>query len=328
MTRWRPAWLRTDPARWAPGTLDRAALFEQVRALAARPGFDQVGQRFALCWLRTQETHPELRAVFRNTPRYLLLVASLVLHHRRDPAVPGSGVTPGNLLRFFGDTASHAVSTSPGQVKAMLAHARLHGLLHQPAADPHRVVDSRLRVLAPSPRLQGIMKAWVQGFLATMEGVPELPLPDDGLEALTTPEGVAGMFAFRMAALNIERFVLWEGLEGLDWVLAHDHGYRLMLNLVRAAGPAPDGRRPLRITVSELAAAVGASRSHVRNVLADAQAQRWFVQEGPRSPLCFEPAAWDLAMHWIARELVWMHGLLLAAEPQRDSRPAECRPGA
>lgn len=308
----RPRWLRHDPRPWPTGTLDRAMLWADVQTLAARPGFAAQAQRFAHCWLQTQADHPELRAVFRNTQRYLLLVASLVLHHRRDAAVPGSGITPGRLLGFFEQAANPVLRTSAGQVKAMVAHARLQGLLQD---DPATPADARQRPLVPTPLLQRTMGSWVRGFVQAMDGV--LPLTPDALTALTTPAVVAEMFSYRLAALTEDRFVLLEGLEGLRWVLAHDHGYRVMLHLVRAARPGQPGEPVLvPVTVSALAQAAGVSRGHVRNLLADAGAEGWWVadEQGARGRLLITAQRWATALEWIARELVWMHGLLQVAQ--------------
>src|SRR5512139_918029 len=105
MTLWRPVWLNDDPRHWRPGTLDRAGLNASAAALARRADIDVLMQRFAASWLQTQADHPELRAVFRNTQRYLLLIASLALHHRRNPDDPASGLTAQRLLQFFEEVA-------------------------------------------------------------------------------------------------------------------------------------------------------------------------------------------------------------------------------
>jgi hypothetical protein len=315
-----PAWLRQDPQHWRAGTLDRKALWAQVHTLAASAGFVPQAQRFARCWLQTQAEHPELRAVFRNTQRYLLLVASLVLHQRRDAAEPGSGITPGKLLAFFEHSALPALRCSPGQVKAMMAHARLQGLLKDDTAE---ATDGRVRPLVPTPLLQRTMASWVRGFVAAMDGV--LPLPARAPQVLTTPAVVARMFGYRLAALTEDRFVLLEGLDGLRWVMAHDHGYRVMLHLVLAAQPGAAGEPvPVPLSVSEIARTADVSRGHVRNLLDDAAAEGWWAGERSASDgLLITPERWATALEWIARELVWMHGLLRAAQTtSRTRRPS------
>jgi hypothetical protein len=310
----QPTWLTTPPHVWRAGALDRTALIAQADALARCAGFDNAAQRFATCWLQTQAEHPELRAVFRNTPRYLLLVASLVLHHRRDPVDPRSGITPGRLQGFFEHTASAAVAVGDGQVKAMLAHARLHGFLEPMATSNGVRGDARTRPLQPTALLQSTMHAWVMGFLRPMECLPELALPDTPQNLLAVPGVVPEMFSYRMAALKEDRFVLFEGLPGLRWVLAHDHGYRLFLNLVRESRPQPDGSAVLKLSAAALARASGVPRGTVRNLLQDAASQDWF-DGAPSAPGAWRirAPAWALARHWLARELLWMHGLVCAA---------------
>jgi hypothetical protein len=314
----RPPWLR-DPAHgWRAGTLDRTLFAATADELARSEGFDIVARRFAEAWLQTQADHPELRAVFRNTPRYLLLVAAMVLHHRRDARDPASGITAGRLLEFFRHTARPAVSVSPGQVKAMLAHARLHGLLQPVAAHATLRADSRVRPLQPTPVLERTMQAWVAGFLRAIEPVPTLPLPlpAPAPTMLRTPGVVAEMFSYRLAAMREDGFVLFEGQPGLRWVLAHDQGYRVFLHLVRTTRPRPGGGAQSETSLAELARLSGASRGTVRNLLADARALGWF-DDDPAGALKLNAAAWHTALHWVARELIWMHGLLGEAYANR-----------
>jgi hypothetical protein len=316
----RPPWLRDDPRFWRAGTLDRPGLQATAAALAREPGFDAWMRRFAECWLATQDMHPPLRAVFRNTPRYLLLVASLVLHHQRNPADPASGVTASRLLAFFDERVAPVLNTSAGQVKSMLAHARLSGFL-QPQPGP---ADARLRPLQPSPLLRQVMSDWVAGFLRAMADVPGLTLPVPPTELLATPGLVAEMFSYRLSAVGQDRFALYEGQPPLRWVLAHDGGYRVYLQLLSVARPQADGSALAPLSAAALARRAGVSRGTVRNLMADAAHQGWQAAIGA------EGAGWHasadavaVARHWVALELVWMHGLLLAAwTAQQGARPA------
>lgn len=310
MTPRRPVWLNDDPRHWRPGTLDRAGLNAEAAALARRADFHFLMQRFAACWLQTQADHPELRAVFRNTQRYLLLIASLVLDHRRNPADPASALTARRLLQFFEEVAGPFAPASAGQVKAMLAHARLHELVCPAPMGG----DRRQHPLQPTERLHRTMRQWVGGFLRAMTGIDELRLPDHADALLDRPGLVPEMFAYRLAAMQHDRFVLFECQPMLRWVLAHDGGYRVFLNLVRVAEPMPGGGAIVRLSAGELAHRGSVSRGTVRNLMADAAAQDWLETPAP-APVGWRLSARGMAVarHWVALELVWMHGLVCAA---------------
>jgi hypothetical protein len=310
----RPLWLRHPPHDWRAGTLDREALKAQAAQLATTAGFSAVAKRFAEGWLGTQADHAELRAVFRNTQRYLLLVAMLVLHHRRVPGDPTSGLTAGRLIEFFDSTASPMVPASAGQVKSMLAHARLNGFVQAAPPRANEPRDMRQRRLEPTSLLRRTMRSWVAGFMPAIESVASLDLPVTSARLLDTPGVVPEMFAYRLAAMREDRFILLEGLDGMRWVLAHSHGYRVFLHLVMAAEPLPDGGARVPLTPTQLAAQAEVSRGTVRSLLRDASAQGWLeddLQAG--GVLRLRAPAWAVALEWIGRELVWMHGLIVAA---------------
>ncbi len=325
MTPWRPAWLRTSPRGWRPGTLDRDALHEAGLRLARRPDFPERARTFARCWLQTQAAHPALRAVFRNSQRYLLLVNSLVLHHRRDPADPLSGITPGRMQAFFQQHGRGPLEGGASQVKAMLTHARLNGLL-RPAPGAG---DARYRPLEPTPLLQQIMQHWLAGFLHACEGDADLPLPAPVARIVGLPGLVGEVFSHRLSAVGVDRFTLLESFgHALDWVLRHDHGYRVFLQMTADLQLQPDGTAQVALSTSGLAARAGVSRGTVRNLMADAQAQGWFAAQKPARGWQLAPDAVHTTLRWIALELLWMHGLACAAYAERLAGATDAEPRA
>lgn len=82
---------------------------------------------------------------------------------------------------------------------------------------------------------------------------------------------------------------------------------------------------------SALAEHTAISRGTVRNLLADALAQGWFAPGSAAGALRFAPQSLRVTRHWIARELVWMHGLACAAFAWLNVSappPARARPRA
>lgn len=312
---WRPSWLRHHPHCWQAGTLDQQALIAAARRVAGRPGFLELAQRFARCWLSTQHDNPALRTVFRNSQRYLLLVASLVLHHQRDRADPRSGLTLASMCIFFEHARGSPFAAGQSQIRAMLAHARLHGLIEQtPGSD-----DRRFRPLEPTALLRHIFEQWVGGFLRAHEGEPGFELPAPWAEMVAVPGLVAEVFSYRLAALREDRFLLAQPVAAdLRWVLQHDHGYRVFLHCVEDLQGQADGSALIDTRTSALATRAGVARGTVRNLLQAAAQQGWFEPVGESSTLCRWPAAqMRTTLLWIALELVWMHGLVCAAWSRR-----------
>lgn len=317
----RQAWLRDDPRQWRAGTLDREALLADAAALARRSGFGTRAQAFARNWLRVHAAHPALRAVLRNTPRYLLLVVTLVLHHRHGRSAERDGITPGQIAAFFDAHLHGVLRTSLTQVKAMLAHARLQGLLH-PA--PHPGSDARLRPLVPTPLLDGLLRHWVAAFLEAADGDPAFPLPAPPSAMVAVPGLVAEVFSYRLSALSEDRFALIDAVPTLGWVLRHDYGYRAFLLMVDAAQPQPDGTMLVPLTHSELARRAGVARGTVRQLVADAASQGWLHANTPPVGWRWSAEAAHTTLLWIALELLWMHALACAAwvHCTPSSRPA------
>jgi hypothetical protein len=310
--------MRDHPAQWRAGSLDRTALYAAAERLAAQRDFPARAQAFARGWLETQATYPALRAVFRNSQRYLLLVASLVLHHRRDPADPLTGITPGRLQQHFDVAVRPRLPISATQVKAIVAHARLNGLL----AVAQSPADARVRLLEPTTLLESIFQRWLLGFLQAGDGEASLSLPVAPGVVAAQP-GIAGeVFSYRSAALTEDGFILWQDdAQPLAWVLRHDHGYRVFLHMTEAMRPRADGGATVGLNATSLAARAGAARGTVRNLLADARAQGWFADEPSRHGLRLTPHSVRTTLAWIALELVWMHGLALSAWHLRASGP-------
>lgn len=305
---WVPPWLRRDPQPWLPGTLDRDALLAAAAALARRPDFVPVAQGFAASWLNTQDSNPELRAVLRNSARYSLLVLCQVLHHRRDPADPLSGITPGRVLEMFDRVSRRRIEAGESQVKTILAHARSQGLL-APRAGPG---DARFRPLEPTERLTRAMQQWVAGFLRPVEGVLPMPLPADALSA--TPGLVGAVFSARVAAQDVDGFVLIDTHEAMRWMMSRDRGYRLFMHLVRALSFHADGCASVTLSAAELARRAQVARATVSRLLDDLRGYGWLEPEREAGGvIAMDAPHVALALQWIALELVWMHGLAMVA---------------
>lgn len=305
-----PAWLRSHPADWAPGTLDRAALQAAATALRGQPGFDADARRFASHWLTAYDSSPTLHAVMRDTPRYLLLAACLRLAHAHAGGRDGSGqagITPTRLTHFLTGGGRQLASISASRVKVMLGHAKAHGLLRPIAGRG----DARLHPLEPTPRLQEAMALWVAGFLHGI--TPRMLLPCTPESMVATPGFVGELFTYRLAGFVEDRHILSEGLPALRWIMDRTKGYHLFLSLMRTLQCQPAGTALALAPPAALAAQSRVSRATVQNFLKGCQQQGWLAPGGTPQLWCLSTGFTTEALHWMALEFLWMHGLAVAA---------------
>lgn len=230
-----PCWLHQHPPDWAPGTLNRAALQQAAAALRAEPGFDGHARHFAACWQAAYDGSTTLHAAMRDTPHDLLLVACLRLAHVQgrtpgadDHADGPPGVTRTRLIHCLTRGGRELASVGPSHVKAMLGHARAHGLLRPVAG---RGDDARLRPLKPTPLLQQAMSHWVAGFLRGI--APRMALPAAPQVMVARPGFLGELFTYQLAGFVEDRYILSEGLPALRWIMDRTKGYHLFLSLMR-----------------------------------------------------------------------------------------------
>lgn len=321
----RPNWLTTHPRHWQPGTLDREALYAQAAALQAHPLFDQACQSFIAHWLRNFE-NPLLKRVVRNTPLYLLMVFAMYLHHRRDPALPASGVTLSGLQELFAHPKAPRVFASASRIKGMLAHARLQGMLRSvpltagAVGAPSAKLDRRARPLEPTERLDETYSRWIWGFMAGSALV--LPMPV-GLQAeAITPALVHEVFSYRIAGFIEDSFSLSERCQSIQKFGMRDHAYPVFLHLMQTLQRI-DGQLVASAPIGELAQTWGVARATLRNALADAQADGHLVSERGGASVVLAPDFYATGQLWLALEMLYMHGLVSAAliPDSRRNRP-------
>lgn len=303
------AWLRDPPHLWRPGTLDRDALHHAAAALARRDGFIAAAAEFARCWQQAYDGNATLRAVMRNSARYLFLATCMYMHHRRRVDDPGDGITVSRMIEFYGTRGTQRFGTdaSPSRIKAIIAHCKMRGLL-QPA---HVTADARVRPLQPTPKLEQALAVWVGGFLRGI--APVLPLPAPVEVMVQRPRFLGELFSYRLAAMVEDGFALPERLPLMQWVMSREKGYHVFLSLVRELRMAPDGTALVHLLPVALAERAGVSRGTVLNLLAGFEREGLVGRAADCRALRLQPAFIDLATMWIALEFLWMHTLACAA---------------
>jgi len=218
-------------------------------ALRARRDFPQIARRTALDLARSYQGNLLLTRLLNDRARIILALLMLDLHF--EPA-EAPGLTVGRLKA----EAAALGLCSPGRVAAILAAARLLGLV-APAPD----TDRRRRRLAVTPRLLDIHKERWRAILRAMR--PALPEGEIGLAHLDDERFVA---AFVAALLRPFR-AGWRIGQEIPWLRVfadRDGGLMIAFALYEATHT----RTPL--PVSHLARTFRVSRSHVADILAKA----------------------------------------------------------
>lgn len=305
-----PAWLNAHPRNWQAGTLDRDGLHAAALALTNHPQFDQVRVEFITQFLHSFDGHAVMRRVTRGIPLYFLVIFSFYLHHNKDPAAPGSGVTLTALQELFArgsaGLGSKVIFASPTKVKDMLAHSRLQGLFR----DSAHSVDKRIRLLEPTALLTDAFADWILGYLrgsALLLTPPVSLLPHSLSPALTHT-----LFSYRVRAYMQDGFTTTERFATVRQFMTREHGYSVFLRLmqtVRLEG----GQYVATAPTSELATYRSIARATVRNTLAEAQAAGHLQTERGGNRVVLTQAFYDMAQHWFAVEMLWMHSLMVLA---------------
>ena len=301
------AWLRADPRQWPPGTLDRDRLYAAARRLASHPAHPRAARSLAVEVLRFLEEVPVAKRVVHDTPIYILLVFCMYLHHNRDPADAGSGVTLKALRTLFAarGTASFA---GDSHIRDMLAWCRNRGLL-QPAPSAGTAGDRRVRPLEPTPLLVDMFQHWVQAFLRGSAELLPPPLPPT---QLPPPQAVFEVLSYRIRCYARESFTPTERFPLIQDFMLHKHGYHVFLCLVETMQVDSHGASA-RVTVSGLAQRFAIARATVRNALEPAAAQDLLALHGDDGAVQLTPAFVELSLQWLAFEATYMHGLIAAA---------------
>ncbi|RYF42877.1 MAG: hypothetical protein EOO25_05195 [Comamonadaceae bacterium] len=309
-----PAWLTRHPRDWQPGTLDREALYAQAEAVYAAADHMASARRLAGALLGYLDGMPVARRVVRDMPMYLLLGASMYLHHRRDPGDPDSGVSLKALRALFTQPGRPGPYAGDSHLRDMLAWARLSGLLERaPDAGGAR----RVQRFRPTPPMEDMFRGWV---LAFMRGSALLLVPPAPLDALPAARTAYEVLSYRISGYLRDGFVLTERHPFIHQLMMRRHGYHVFLSLMEGLR-SENGGVVAPVTVSGLAQRFDVARGTVRNTLEMAQQAGHLRFDGAAGLVALEPAFAQQALRWMALEALWMNGLTAAALQPASSSP-------
>lgn len=305
-------WLRSHPKDWGKDTLDRVTLHAEARALVQHPKFIVARQSFAQTMGVALAGQWVLHKVLRGDAQFALLACILHLHHRRNPAVPESGVTAQRILELFASGASHgseSVLASPTRIKSMLALTRFtKGLQLVPVSQDGRV-DGRYRPLAPTARLIEPGCCWLRNYLQAVNLV--LPLPEAVLEV---PQPLlAEIMSYNVLAYTRAGFTLHQGYTEIQTCMSREAGHQILMRMVASIQTHADGRVFGKMPFQEVSDLMKVSRASVRNVIGDLVNADLIETTRGGHCIAMSPRFIDLCNEWIALELTWMYGLTCLA---------------
>jgi hypothetical protein len=329
---WR-AWLNAPPHVWQPGTLNREALHAEADRLVRHPQFEEALQGFITHWLANYDWHPATHRMMRDTPLYLTLVFCMYLHYRRNVADPAGGITLSAVTDLFAKGSLARTFAGSSRVKDMLTRAQRTGWLARlPVLEvgaqrdasasafcstlgEKRRHDKRSKPNAPTPQMADVFRRWIWAFLTSAQ--PLLPLPH-GLESLERINDsiTYEVFSYRIASYIEDRFTITERHQPVQTFMMREHGYHVFLKLMQSAHREA-GEIIASAPTATLAQGLGIARATVRNMLAHAQEQGWLQAGRGGQRVVLDPAFYQAGRHWIALELLWMHGLASAAIERR-----------
>ena len=237
------------------------AAHHSTKEILAHPRFPFARDAHVNAILAIYEHNPFLSRLLLDTGRTVLFIGIMCLHARHDRADRATWPTQRLITE---QTVAHGVA-SPRRVYDLVWRLILTGYLGQRAAPE----DRRARILTPTPR----MIAHDQDFLASHYLPLQILYPQPGYRPIMERDP-----AFQLRQRRVSADLLARGARIMARnpimmpFLGRDAGALILLKLMQMVGPIGDAT-PLELSFSDIGARIGASRTHARNLLKDAEEQ-------------------------------------------------------
>jgi hypothetical protein len=295
-------WLIT-PNDWKPGSLDRAAFYAAAKDLQQHAHFDEAARGFAGNMLDVFSACPPLNKLLRSEGQLAFVAFILMLDQTRNPDDPASGATYTRLLEMFNLQGLG----SPTLIRAIVALAQLRGQVRYVPTK-----DKRVKALEPTEEMMGILRVWFRSNLEAVQRIEPLPLPVQNLVEM--PGLLALTFTYAIQAYLHDHFILPESVPQLRAFMQRNHGYLVMMKLIKTKHRSPDGRLLASVPVQSLASRIMLARGSVRNVLNMARDEGWIkrIERGGHEVELSDEFV-DICDKWMGLEFVWMAGRLRVA---------------
>jgi hypothetical protein len=246
---------------WTEVDLEDIPAHRSAEEILAHPRFPLARQAYVKAIHATYEHNPLLSRLLLETGRTVVFIGIMCLHARHERADRASWPTLGLVTEQM---VAHGVG-SPRRVRDLVRRLIMTGYLEQRGAPQ----DRRTRILTPTAK----MIAHDQDFLVSHHLPLQTLFPEPGYRPIMRRDPAFQLMQRRVSAGLFARGArMMAGHPVLMPFLGRDAGAMILLKLMQMVGSM--GRpKPLELSFSDFGARVGVSRTHVRNLLKEAEAQ-------------------------------------------------------
>jgi DNA-binding MarR family transcriptional regulator len=233
--------------------------FHSAEKILAHPRFPFARDEFVKAILALYEHKPFLNRLLLEASRTVLLTVIMCLYARYDEDDRATWPT----LRLVADSMAMHRLASASRVHDLVSHLVKTGYLEQRTAPQ----DRRVRILTPTRK----MIAQDQDFLVSHYLPLDILFPDPGYAPIMTRDPA---FQLKQRLVSRDLFALGGQILAVNPVMmlfmGRDAGVMILIKMIQMAGRQGDAE-PVKVSYSDLGDRFGVSRTHVRNLMLEAE---------------------------------------------------------
>jgi DNA-binding MarR family transcriptional regulator len=233
--------------------------FHSAEEILAHPRFPFARDEFVKAMLALYEHKPFLNRLLLEASRTVLVAIIMCLHARYDAADRATWPT----LRLVVDSMAEQHLASARRIQELVSRFVATGYLER-RATPR---DRRARILTSTRK----MIAQDQDFLVSHHVPLQIMFPDPGYALIMTRDP---KFQLKQRLVSRDLFALGAKILAGNPIMmlfqSRDAGVMILIKMI-AMAKAQGGAEPLKVSYSDLGDRFGVSRTHVRNLLVEAE---------------------------------------------------------
>lgn len=233
--------------------------FHSTDEILKHPRFSLARDEFVKAMLALYEHKPALSRLMLEASRTVLVAIIMCLHARYDEADRATWPT----LRLVSDSMAGHQLASASRVHDLVTRLIKAGYLEQ-CATPY---DRRVRILTPTAK----MIAQDQDFLVSHHLPLQILFPDPGYRLIMMRDPA---FQLKQRLVSRDLFALDAQILAGNPVMmlfqGRDAGIMILIKMIDMS-KAQNGAAPLQVSYSDLGSRFGVSRTHVRDLLVEAE---------------------------------------------------------
>lgn len=248
---------------------DNGAAAARIEAVLAHPRFAEARAAYIDGYLAVYSGDPGLNKLLAEGSRHVIITFVMCLSAASRKDDPATWLTLSKLQ----DTVVAYQVGSPGLVEAIVNRMLDRGLLSS-TPSPH---DRRMRILAPTPALAAHDRDLIiaQGGPCAML----IPSPPVARASLCDPAFHNALRIASVAAFGDAMAMMMRNAPIMLFI-ARDSGLMALYSMLASARQSADGRLST-LTYQEIADRFGVSRTHIRDMVAEAEAAGFMRARAP-----------------------------------------------